>query len=267
MTNNEQTKYHGGYDPFLLLSTLLLMGIGVVMVYSASSIVAMTRFGSDTYFFKRQVVHALIAILVLICCRNVPYSLYKTWAYPIVVVAFLSLLALYLPGVGHSVGGAKRWIRVFGMSFQPSEFARLGLIIYLAYSMSKKQENIKAFTIGFVPHAILLACFTTLIVMEPDLGMASVIIDGDSRLVFDSALDIVHVYVLTKNVAGIAVGGRDRRAGVTDKGGVGQGIAHVLGQAIDLVDAVFSLDKANLEAILGTVGFIHNKDDVAPLGQ
>jgi len=175
MTTDRKVKKRGGYDPYLLLGVLFLMGMGVVLVYSASSMVAIKRFGSDTYFFNRQVVNVLIAILVLICCRHVPYSFYRTLAYPIIVIAFLSLLALYLPHVGHSVGGAKRWLKVFGMSFQPSEFARLGLIIYLAYSMSKKQERIKAFSIGFAPHAIVLGCFTTLIVMEPDFGMAAMI--------------------------------------------------------------------------------------------
>jgi cell division protein FtsW len=175
MTNEGQPKKNSGYDPFLLMGVLLLLGIGVVMVYSASSILAMKRFGSDTYFVSRQLVNVLVAILALICCRHVPYSIYKTLAYPIIVVAFLSLVALYLPHVGHAVGGARRWLRVLGVSFQPSEFARLGLIIYLAYSMSKKQEKIKAFSIGFVPHALVLGCFTAIIVMEPDFGMAAMI--------------------------------------------------------------------------------------------
>ncbi|MCK4727387.1 MAG: FtsW/RodA/SpoVE family cell cycle protein, partial [Desulfobacterales bacterium] len=136
MTNDNQKKDHGGYDGFLLLGTLVLMGIGVVMVYSASSVIALKRFGSDIYFFKRQAVYALAAILVLIVCRHVPYAFYRKMAYPILIVAFLLLVALYLPGVGHPVGGARRWLRVLGLSFQPSEFARLALIIYLAYSMS-----------------------------------------------------------------------------------------------------------------------------------
>lgn len=175
MITDKKTKAHTSYDPFLLLSMLLLLGIGVVMVYSASSIVAIARFGSDTYFFERQVVNALVAIVVLICCRHVPYSIYKILAYPILAVAFMLLAALYLPGVGHTVGGAKRWLSIFGVSFQPSELARLGLIIYLAYSMSKKQENIKAFSIGFLPHAVLFGGFTLLIVMQPDFGMAAMI--------------------------------------------------------------------------------------------
>jgi cell division protein FtsW len=175
MTRDKQTKNRYGYDPFLLLSMVMLLGIGVVMVYSASSVIAMKRFGSDIYFFKKQSLHALVAILVLVCCRHVPYSCYRTLVYPILGIAFLSLMALHVPGVGHTVGGAKRWFRFFGVSFQPSEFARVALIIYLAYSMSKKQERIKAFTIGFLPHVIVLGCLTTLILMQPDFGMVAMI--------------------------------------------------------------------------------------------
>ncbi len=172
MTNDQRTNDRGGYDGFLLLGTLLLLGIGVVMVYSASSAVALKRFGCDIYFFKRHLVYAVAAILVLIVCRHVPYHVYRKMAYPILVVAFLLLLALYLPGVGHPVGGARRWLRVFGLSIQPSEIARIALIIYLAYSMSKKQEKIKVFAIGFLPHAIVFVSFGALIVMQPDFGMA-----------------------------------------------------------------------------------------------
>jgi len=175
MTRKKQTNDRGGYDRFLLLGVLLLLGIGIVMVYSASSIVATKRFGSHTFFFYRHLVHALVAILVLVCCRYVPYSFYRTLVYPILGIALMSLIALYVPGVGHTVGGAKRWVRLFDVSFQPSEFARLALIIYLAYSMSKKQEKIKAFSVGFLPHAILFALFSILIVMQPDFGMAAMI--------------------------------------------------------------------------------------------
>ena len=172
MARDQRKKDRSGYDGFLLLGTLMLMGIGVVMVYSASSVIALKRFGSDIFFFKRQVVYALAAILVLIVCRHMPYTFYKKMAYPILIVAFLLLVGLYLPGVGHPVGGARRWLKVFGLSFQPSEFARLALIIYLAYSMSKKQEKIKIFAIGFLPHTLVFGGFGTLIVMQPDFGMA-----------------------------------------------------------------------------------------------
>lgn len=120
-------------------------------------------------------VHGLAAILALMLCRYVPYFFYRTMAYPILAVALLLLVALYVPDLGHTVGGAKRWLRFFGTSFQPSEFARLALIVYLAYSMSKKGERMKALSIGFLPHVVVFSCFTVLIVMQPDFGSAVII--------------------------------------------------------------------------------------------
>jgi cell division protein FtsW len=175
MTSVEQAKAPRGYDPFLLVGMLSLLGIGVVMVYSASSVVAAKQFGSDTYFLKRHAVHCLAAILVLVSCRYVPYSFYRTMAYPILGSAFLLLVALWVPSLGHTVGGAKRWLRFLGTSFQPSEFARLALIVYLAYSMSKKGEKMKAWSVGLLPHAIVLSSFAALIFMQPDFGMAAMI--------------------------------------------------------------------------------------------
>jgi len=125
MINYKQTKGDSRYDPFLLISVVSLMAIGIIMVYSASSMIAMKQFGSHTYFFNRQIIHVLVAVLVLICCRYLPYSFYKVLTYPILIVAFILLLALYLPGVGHTAGGARRWLKIFNVSFQPSEFARL----------------------------------------------------------------------------------------------------------------------------------------------
>jgi len=164
-----------GYDGFLLAGTLLLMGIGVVMVYSASSVIAEERFSSDAYFFKRQVAYALVAILALIVCRHVPYGLYRKMAYPILASAFLLVLAVFIPGVGHAVGGAKRWIRMAGFTFQPSEFAKLAMIIYLAYSMSKKQGKLKVFSIGVLPHAIVCGSLGVIVLMQPDFGTAAML--------------------------------------------------------------------------------------------
>ncbi len=173
--HKQHSKDGAGYDRVLLVGVFLLMGIGVVLVYSASSMVAMQRFGSHTYFLNRQVVHALLAILIVICCRHIPYSTYRVLAYPLLALAFVLLAALYMPGLGHTVGGAKRWLRFFGVSFQPSEFARLALVVYLAYSLSKKQDRIKVFSIGFVPHVMVFLFFMVLIMLQPDFGMVAMI--------------------------------------------------------------------------------------------
>lgn len=168
-------KNNNGYDVILLLGVLLLVGTGIIMVYSASSVLAAKRFGDNYYFLKRQVLFALFGGVALIICRYVPYTLYKRLVYPFLLSGIMLLVALQIPGWAHEVGGAKRWLRFLGWSFQPSEFAKLALIIYLAYSMSKKQENIKNFTIGFLPHVMVLGCILILILIQPDFGTASVI--------------------------------------------------------------------------------------------
>ncbi len=160
----------GSYDIALLFPVLLLVGIGIVMVYSASSELAMKKFGDDYYYLKRQTVFALIGVLVLIISRRIPYRLFSTFTYPLLFVAFVLLIVIQVPGFGIRAGGALRWLNLGGLSFQPSEMARFALIIYLAYSMSRKKELLKDFYIGFLPHIIVLGIFTALIILQPDFG-------------------------------------------------------------------------------------------------
>jgi len=160
------------YDVTLLFCVLFLVGIGIVMVYSASSALALKKFGSDTYFLKRQALFALTGLLALVLCGHIPLSIYRSLTYPLLGVAFILLLLVPFSQLGIAAGGAKRWISLMGFSFQPSEVARQAMILYLAYSMSKKQDQIKEFSIGFLPHAIVLAIMALLILLQPDFGSA-----------------------------------------------------------------------------------------------
>lgn len=162
----------GHYDARLLLPVLLLVGFGIVIVYSASSELALKKFGSDYYFLKKQAFFSLLGLIILVLCRNVPYKIFRYLTYPLLILALFSLIAILATGFGYSAGGAKRWIRIGGLGFQPSEFARFALIIYLAYSMSNKIKtgNIKSFSVGFIPHFMVLFVFTALIFIQPDFG-------------------------------------------------------------------------------------------------
>jgi len=164
------------YDAKLLLSVLFLVGIGIVMVYSASSPLALKRFGNDYYFLKKQGLFALVGILALVLCRHMPYRFYRAGNYMFLLGALVLLVAVQIGGIGYSAGGAERWIRVMGLSFQPSEFARLAMIIYLSYSLAKKGDRITNLSIGFVPHVVVFGIFAVLILMQPDFG--SVVILG-----------------------------------------------------------------------------------------
>lgn len=176
MNDRQYNAHTGGYDVQLLFPVLFLVGMGVVMVYSASSALALKKFGSDYFFLKKQAVFAIMGIVVLVICRHLPYRLYRQLSYPLLLLALVFLIAVLIPQFGLSAGGAARWLRIGRFTFQPSELARIALVIYLAYSLEKKGDQLKDFSVGFLPHVFILIIFSSLIFKQPDFG--SVVILG-----------------------------------------------------------------------------------------
>jgi cell division protein FtsW len=176
MTKTPQTTPTAAYDVQLLFPVLFLLGIGIVMVYSASSALALKKYGSDYFFLKKQALFAFLGVIVLVVCRHFPYKYYRPLAYPMIGLTMIFLVLTQFPAFGLSAGGSTRWMRLGSFSFQPSELVRLALVIYLAYSMEKKEDRIKQFSIGFIPHVLVLAVFVVLIFLQPDFG--SVVILG-----------------------------------------------------------------------------------------
>jgi cell division protein FtsW len=161
-------------DSSLLFPVLFLVLFGLVMVYSASCAVALKKFGNEFYFVKRQAVFALVGMAALVVCRRFPYGYFRPLAYPL-LLASLGLLIALLLGPGYEAGGSTRWLRVAGFSFQPSEPARLAMVIYLAYSMNKKSEAMGQLAVGFIPHVLVLGVFVALIMLQPDFGSAVIL--------------------------------------------------------------------------------------------
>ena len=165
-------KSKGKVDFVLFLVALALVGIGIVMVYSTSAIIAADRLGDPCYFLKRQGLYAGIGFILMILMMFFPYEILKRFAYPIFIVSVLLLIAVLIPGIGHRAGGSMRWIKISGFSFQPSELAKLGLIIFLAYFLTKKEEKIQSFSFGFLPTLLLSGLVIGLVMKEPDFGAA-----------------------------------------------------------------------------------------------
>ncbi len=159
-------------DPWVLLSALMLTGIGLVMVFSASSALASKRYLDAAYFFKHQIFHVAVGIGVMIFLAARDYQRLKGLAYPVLLVVLLLLVLVLIPGLGHRAGGAARWLRLGPVSIQPSEFAKLALVIYLAYSLSEHAPQIKSLSRGFLPHLGMAAFITLPVLAEPDLGMS-----------------------------------------------------------------------------------------------
>lgn len=118
---------------------------------------------------------AMLGLIALVIYKHIPYRLYRFLTYPLLLMALAFLIAIQITGFGFSAGGSARWLRFGPLSFQPSEFARFAIIIYLAYSMSKKKELLKDFSVGFIPHVLVLSVFSILIFLQPDFGSAVIL--------------------------------------------------------------------------------------------
>jgi cell division protein FtsW len=181
------------FDFILLIVTLALVGVGIVMVYSTSAIMAGERFQDPYYFLKKQAVFAGIGFILMIFTLFVPYTILKRLAYPILIVSVLLLVAVLIPGIGYRAGGAMRWLKVQSLSFQPSEFAKLGLVIFLAYFLTKKDEKIRSFSFGFLPTVLLSGLVVVLVAKEPDLGAALFLSAMVFLLLFVSGARVIYM--------------------------------------------------------------------------
>ena len=157
-------------DPILLLSTLALVGFGIVMVYSASFPVGTERMGDPYHFLKKQAIAAGLGIGLLVLGARMNYRYWQPLALPVLIGSIVLLFLVFVPGVRQQIGGAYRWLKIYGFSIQPSELAKLALVIYLARSLTRKEGRMERFTVGFLPFAIVLAILFLLVLKQPDFG-------------------------------------------------------------------------------------------------
>ena len=156
--------------PFLLL-TLLLTGIGLIMLFSASFPSAYYESGDATYYVKRQAVFAVAGIVAMLVMSKINYQRLRGAAKIALGGSIFLLILVVIPGVGITVNNATRWLGVEGVfTFQPSELAKLGVIIYFADSISKKKEKMEDLKAGLLPYLPILGCIAVLMMLEPHLS-------------------------------------------------------------------------------------------------
>ena len=163
------------FDTTLFIAVMALLSIGVVMVYSSSSIVAMKRYNDGYYFLKRQLLFASVGVFIMLAVSRIDYRIYQRFAYLLLGVALISLVLVLIPHVGAEIAGTRRWFRVGGFTVQPAEFMKLVMVIYMAHSLSKKGERVKAFSVGIVPHIMVLGFTLLLMMLQPDFGTSMAI--------------------------------------------------------------------------------------------
>ncbi|CAN5194394.1 putative lipid II flippase FtsW [soil metagenome] len=163
------------YDLQLLAVVLALLAIGLAMVYSASGIRALDTLEEPRYFLVQQSVWAALGLVAMAVVSRIDYHRYRAFALPALVASVVLLVVVLVPGVGTSVGGASRWLRIGSFAgIQPAELAKLALIVYLAFWFASKQEGVgrAPVTAAFL---VIVGAACGLVVAEPDLGTALVI--------------------------------------------------------------------------------------------
>lgn len=154
----------------LFTVTVILICIGIVMIYSASSIYAAERYKDGFFFLKRHLSFLAIGLLLTFLIMSVDYKRLAVFSKPLVIISIFLLILVLIPGIGREVSGARRWFRFKFLSFQPSELAGLAVIIYVADFISRKGNLIKTFFKGFLPPVCVLGFSALLILVQPDLG-------------------------------------------------------------------------------------------------
>jgi cell division protein FtsW len=173
-----------------------LVAIGLVMIFSASSATAYALYHDATYYLKRQFLWLGIAALAALVAYRCDYHVLRRAAPFMLGLSALSLVLVLVPHVGLASGGARRWLGAGPLSFEPSEFAKLALVIYLASALTRKGERIRSIVSGIFPLGVVTAAFALLVLFEPDLGTASILVFVAAAMVFSAGARITHLVLV-----------------------------------------------------------------------
>jgi cell division protein FtsW len=199
----DQRLLHAAMDPILAAVAIGLIGFGVVMVYSASAVQATVQHHDPQFFLKRQAAYAVAALVVLFALSRVDYHRLYRLTYPLLAVTGLASIACVV-GFGHTAGGATRWLAIGPVHVQPAEVAKLAIVIWLAYSLAKKAEQVKEFTVGFLPHLLVAGLFMFLCMTQKDFGSAVVLLLLTFILLFVAGAKVG--YLLGASLLGLGFG-------------------------------------------------------------
>ena len=189
------------YDLVLLGAVLALLALGTIEIYSATAAESLTHWGDSSHFLERQIGYLLVGGLALYLGARIDYRRLRDWTYPLLLAA-LVLLAMAL--ATHPRNGARRWIPLGPLTFQPVEVAKLALVTYLACSLGRKADHVKTFTIGFVPHLVVCGVMMALLLKQPDLGSSVVLGATTLGMLFMAGTRVSYILLAVLGAAPVA---------------------------------------------------------------
>ena len=182
-------------DPWLVGSVAALLLIGLVMVASASIGISDRDAGAPFFLFQRQLVYVLIGLAAACVAVAIPTAVWEKYSIFLLAAAFVLLLLVLVPGLGHAVNGSRRWLRLGFMNFQVSELARVMLLTYVASYAVRRAEELGADFKGFIKPVGVLAVAAVLLLAEPDFGAATVLMATGLAILFLAGARLHHLAV------------------------------------------------------------------------
>ena len=177
----------------LLVVVLFLVMIGTIMVYSSSSMWGYVRYNDSLYFFKRHLIKVVIGLCLMFVIMKVDYNFYRPFSIPLLIFGFVLLSYIVISNDIDKIRGVSRWIKIFNLSLQPSEFMKYALIFYMADALVRKQDKLSNLIEGYIPLVSILGVTIILIICEPNLGTASIIFMITFTLFFAGKVKIIHL--------------------------------------------------------------------------
>ncbi len=199
MTTQCQTIEFKGYksffsDPLLLFITILILTFGIVMVTSASFMIASAKFGDGFYYTKKQGLAIIAGLSLMLPFSRINPFFWRDAAPVGLGISLVLLILVFVPGIGVELGGSRRWIRLpLGFYIQPSEIIKYAMIIFFARSLAKKGDGVKTFAIGFLPHVLIMAVVVMLALAQPDFGLALIITTVGFLMMFIAGVRLQHL--------------------------------------------------------------------------
>ena len=192
-------------DFILLIVVILLLSLGLIMVLSASSPTSLAETGDDSYsYFRKQAIFAVVGVIAMLFISKIDYRFWKKFYKIAYWVSIILLLMVLIPGIGVSSGGASRWIKILGVQFQPSELAKIGLIIFYASYLTDHKDELKGFYTGFIKPFLYLVPVILILILIQDHLSATIIIVAVVGIMMLMAGSRLKYFLTAGTAAGVA---------------------------------------------------------------
>lgn len=195
-TDRPRAPKRVGMDQILLFVTITLALVGLVMMFSASAVVAGKKFDDSWYYLKRQLVWLTFGLMLLHVISRIDYVWWKRLSFPLLGLITVLLILVLVPSIGGVKNGARRWLLLGPISIQPAEMAKLISVIYLAAYLARKEDRLQHFSSGLLPPLLIIGILSALVLGEPDLGTVVVLALVTGGLLFVGGARMAHLSTL-----------------------------------------------------------------------